>query len=97
MRPSLALIAVLLVAALPVATAQAAPAKPQPLLVGAAEDAAKDGGAIGSDAKMNLAALAGFDTIRVTSIWRPGRGRSTPASRRRWRPSPTRPRCTASA
>jgi hypothetical protein len=73
MRPSLALIAVLLVAALAVATAQAAPAKPQPLLVGAAEDAAKDGGAIGADAKMSLAALAGFDTIRVTSIWRPGR------------------------
>ena len=75
MRPSLALIAVLLVAALPVATAQAAPAKPKPkpLLVGAAEDAAKDGGAIGADAKMSLAALAGFDTIRVTSIWRPGR------------------------
>jgi hypothetical protein len=72
MRPSLALIAVLLVGALPVATAQAAPAKPKPLLVGAAEDAAKEGGAIGADAKMSLAALAGFDTIRVTSIWRPG-------------------------
>ena len=73
MRPSLALIAVLLVGALHVATAQAAPAKPKPLLVGAAEDAAKGGGAIGADAKMSLAALAGFDTIRVTSIWHPGR------------------------
>jgi hypothetical protein len=37
--------------------------------VGAAEDAAKSGGA---DAKMALAGQAGFDTIRITSIWRPG-------------------------
>jgi hypothetical protein len=74
MRQSPALIAVLLVAlagALP-STASAAPTKPKALLVGAAEDAAKDGGAIGADAKMSLAALAGFDTIRVTSIWHPG-------------------------
>src|SRR4029453_12656441 len=47
-------------------------ARPKALLVGAAEDAAKDGGALGADAKMSLAALAGFDTIRLTSIWHPG-------------------------
>ena len=74
MRPSPALIAVLLaalVACLP-GPASAAPTRPNALLVGAAEDAAKDGGAIGADAKMSIAALAGFDTIRVTSIWNPG-------------------------
>src|SRR5438034_11778794 len=74
MRPSPALIAVLLAAlvgALP-SPASAALTKPKALVVGAAEDAAKDDGAIGADAKMSLAALAGFDTIRVTSIWHPG-------------------------
>jgi hypothetical protein len=74
MRSLLTLIAVLLAALagnLP-AAGQAAPTKPKPLIVGAAEDAAKDGGAIGADAKMSLAALAGLDTIRVTSIWHPG-------------------------
>jgi hypothetical protein len=66
------LIAVLgaaLAAAAPVVSAPAAPAKPRRLLVGAAEDAAKSGDA---DAKMALAGEAGFDTIRVTSIWHPG-------------------------
>ncbi len=74
MRHSPALIVVLLAAlagALP-SPACPAPTRPKPLLVGAAEDAAKDGGAIAADAKMSLAALAGFDTIRVTSIWHPG-------------------------
>jgi len=52
--------------------AVASPAKPKPVMVGAAEDAAKEGGALEADAKMTLARLAGFDTIRVTSIWRPG-------------------------
>jgi hypothetical protein len=66
------LIAVLctaLVAAAPVVSAPASPTRPRPLLVGAAEDAAKSGGA---DGKMALAGQAGFDTIRITSIWRPG-------------------------
>ena len=66
------LIAVLcaaLVAAAPVVSAPASPTRPRPLLVGAAEDAAKSGDA---DAKMALAGQAGFDTIRITSIWRPG-------------------------
>jgi len=69
------LIAVLLVGlagTAPAVSAHPAPAKPKTLFVGAAEDAAKDGGAIGADAKMTLAALAGFDTIRLTSIWHPG-------------------------
>ena len=41
-----------------------AAAQPKPLMVGAAEDAAKEGGALEADAKMSLARLAGFDTIR---------------------------------
>src|SRR3954463_14570526 len=45
---------------------------PAPLMVGAAEDAAREGGPLGADAKMALASLAGFDTIRITSIWSPG-------------------------
>jgi hypothetical protein len=74
MRQSPPLIAVLLAAiagALPT-PAPAVSFKPKALLVGAAEDAAMDGGVIEADAKMSLAALAGFDTIRVTSIWHPG-------------------------
>jgi hypothetical protein len=66
------LIAVLcaaLAAAAPVVSAPESPAKPKRLLVGAAEDAAKSGDPGG---KMALAGAAGFDTIRVTSIWRPG-------------------------
>ena len=34
---------------------------------------AREGGPLGADAKMSLASLAGFDTIRITSIWSPGR------------------------
>src|SRR5262245_23690821 len=66
------LIAVLcaaLAAAAPVVSAPASATKPRQLLVGAAEDAAKSGDAGG---KMVLAGAAGFDTIRITSIWRPG-------------------------
>jgi hypothetical protein len=71
MRSTLALTAALFVvlAAWP---ASAAPSAPRRLMVGAAEDAAKDGGPLGADAKMSLARLAGFDTIRLTSIWYPG-------------------------
>src|SRR4029079_607940 len=36
------------------------------------EDAAREGGPLGADGKMTLASLAGFDTIRITSIWSPG-------------------------
>jgi hypothetical protein len=74
MRQYAALIVVLLAAlcAGVAAPAHAAATKPKALLVGAAEDAAKDGGGLAADAKMSLAAFAGFDTIRVTSIWHPG-------------------------
>jgi hypothetical protein len=71
MRWSLAILVVCL-AACAVAPAQGAVARPRPLLVGAAEDAAREGGPLGADAQMTLARLAGFDTIRMTSIWWPG-------------------------
>jgi hypothetical protein len=58
-----------LAAAAPVISAPSSPTKPRLLLVGAAEDAAKSGDAGG---KMALADAAGFGTIRITSIWRPG-------------------------
>jgi hypothetical protein len=44
----------------------------RPIMVGAAEDAAKQGDPLAADAKMTLARLAGFDTIRMTSVWTPG-------------------------
>jgi hypothetical protein len=68
MRSALAFTIVLL-AALAAVPAQAAPG--QPILVGAAEDSAKQG-PLGADAQMSLARLAGFNTIRMTSIWWPG-------------------------
>jgi hypothetical protein len=40
--------------------------------IGAAEDHAKSADLVAAKAKMDLARLAGFDTIRVTWIWRPG-------------------------
>jgi hypothetical protein len=40
--------------------------------IGAAEDAAKHADLTVAKAKMDLALLAGFDTIRVTAIWEPG-------------------------
>jgi hypothetical protein len=75
MRLPFVLIAVLcsaLVAAVSAVSTPASPTRPRLLLVGAAEDAAKDGGAVGAGVKMSLAGLAGFDTIRLTSIWHPG-------------------------
>src|SRR5262245_23134530 len=71
MRWRLAILVVCL-AACAVAPAQGSVTRPRPLLVGAAEDAAREGGPLGADAKMSLARLAGFDTIRITSIWSPG-------------------------
>jgi hypothetical protein len=41
------------------------------LMVGAAEDAAKQTDPDVAKAKMDLAALAGFNTIRVTALWTP--------------------------
>ena len=72
MGSRLALIAACLAALAFSASAHAAGTRPQPLMVGAAEDAAREGGPLGADAKMSLASLAGFDTIRITSIWSPG-------------------------
>ena len=72
MGSRLALIAACLAALAVGASAHAAGTRPQPLMVGAAEDAAREGGPLGADAKMSLASLAGFDTIRITSIWSPG-------------------------
>ena len=68
MRYALAFTIVLL-AALAAMPAQAAPGRP--ILVGAAEDSAKQG-PLEADAKMSLARLAGFNTIRMTSVWWPG-------------------------
>jgi len=68
MRSALAFTIVLL-AALAAVPAQAAPGRP--ILVGAAEDSAKQG-PLAADAQMSLARLAGFNTIRMTSIWWPG-------------------------
>jgi hypothetical protein len=39
---------------------------------GAAEDSAKSVDPVVAKAKMDLAQLAGFDTVRLTAIWRPG-------------------------
>jgi len=66
----LALLATLAVAFLWATPAQAA--QGHPILVGAAEDGAKLGDPVAADAKMALAALAGFNTIRMTSVWWPG-------------------------
>jgi hypothetical protein len=63
------LASIVLLAALAAVPAQAAPGRP--ILVGAAEDSAKQG-PLGADAKMTLARLAGFNTIRMTSVWWPG-------------------------
>jgi len=54
-------------------------AQPKPIMVGAAEDAARQGGPLAADAKMALARLAGLDTIRVTSNWSPGETALAPA------------------
>jgi hypothetical protein len=44
-----------------------------PLFVGAAEDAAKQTDPSVAKAKMDLARLAGFDTIRLTALWTPAK------------------------
>jgi hypothetical protein len=67
-RPALTVTAILL-AVLAAAPARAAPGRP--ILVGAAEDGAKQD-PVAADAKMRLARLAGFNTLRMTSVWWPG-------------------------
>ena len=51
----------------------ASPAGASGLLVGAAEDGAKQPDFSVAKAKMDLAAFAGLDAIRVTALWHPGR------------------------
>ncbi len=70
MRTVFASIACLL--AVLAATAGSAVAGRHPIMVGAAEDAGKQGDLLASDAKMRLASLAGFDAIRLTALWAPG-------------------------
>jgi hypothetical protein len=69
MRSASGYIACLLVA---LALAAGATAAGRPILVGAAEDAGKQGDPLSADAKMRLASLAGFDAIRLTALWTPG-------------------------
>src|SRR5215213_4545999 len=47
------------------------------MFVGAAEDAGRSSDLTQAYAKLELARLAGFDTIRMTSIWAPGLSRPT--------------------
>ncbi len=47
------------------------------MLVGAAEDAAKQPDLVTAKAKMDLAQLAGFNAIRLTTIWAPGQTQPT--------------------
>ena len=58
-----------LIAALVVVAFAAAPSAHASLRIGAAEDAAKWGDPV---AKMSLARLAGFDTVRKTLQWTAG-------------------------
>jgi hypothetical protein len=69
-RPALTVTAIVL-AGLAAAPVHAARAPWRAILVGAAEDAAKHD-PLAADAKMSLARLAGFNTIRMTSVWWPG-------------------------
>ena len=58
------------------ALVQTAPAAPR-MLVGAAEDAAKNTNVVEAQANMTLASLAGFNAIRLTALWAPGMTRPT--------------------
>ena len=99
MRLPPALIAVLFVALAGAgfaAPAQAAPAKPKALLVGAAEDAAREGGPLGADAKMSLASSPGSTRSGSPRSGRPARWRSAaPSVPLQAVGAP--PRCTGSA
>src|SRR3954463_4039651 len=43
------------------------------MFVGAAEDHARSRDPLVAKTKMDLAALAGFDAVRMTALWSPGR------------------------
>jgi hypothetical protein len=62
----------LVVAALALVVAAAADAGPT-MFVGAAEDGARNVDPVAAKTEMDLAALAGFDAVRMTSVWSPGR------------------------
>jgi hypothetical protein len=68
----LALLAALAALVLPASAAAGAG-----MFVGAAEDAGRSDDLTQAYAKMELARLAGFDTVRMTSIWSPGFARPT--------------------
>jgi hypothetical protein len=70
LRPSRVLLCLLLALALVPAAAAGTP-----LLVGAAEDSAKQPDPSVAKTKMDLAKLAGFDSIRITAIWTPTKRR----------------------
>lgn len=63
--------------------ARAAPAAGPSLLVGAAEDAVKQGTLVEAKTQMELLRLAGFQAVRVTSIWAPGLRAPTAAEQTR--------------
>jgi hypothetical protein len=68
----LPLLALIVALALPGAAAAGAG-----MFVGAAEDAGRSTDLTQAYAKLELARLAGFDTVRMTSIWAPGYSRPT--------------------
>jgi hypothetical protein len=63
--------------------ARAAPAAGPSLLVGAAEDGVKQSTLVEAKAQMELLQLAGFQAVRVTSIWAPGLRAPTAAEQTR--------------
>jgi hypothetical protein len=69
LRPTLALILLVLAAAVGCGRAEGG----RPIIVGAAEDAAKQVDPLAADEKMGLARQAGFSAIRLTALWSPGR------------------------
>jgi hypothetical protein len=76
MRPRLtALLALLAVTVVPAATAGG-----PTMAVGATEEVLRQSDPALAKAQMDLAKLAGFDTVRVTEIWAPGQTRPTDAN-----------------
>src|SRR3954452_5649234 len=63
----LLVIAVLALAVVPAASAGGV------MFVGAAEDHSRDLDPVAAKTRMDLAALAGFDAVRMTTVWSPGR------------------------
>jgi hypothetical protein len=70
----LAPLAAAVAAALIACTAHASAAGPT-LLIGTSEEAVKSSSLVEAKAKMSVLQLAGFDSVRVTSVWWPGESR----------------------